>query len=40
MPRLDPCNRSLALTPVGKVYLDSLQDFWNGFTFWLVGLFS
>ncbi|MEV5410513.1 putative cytokinetic ring protein SteA [Thermopolyspora sp. NPDC052614] len=26
--------------PVGKVWLNGLRDSWNGFIFWLVGLFS
>lgn len=26
--------------PVGKVWLNGLRDTWNGFIFWLVGLFS
>ncbi|MFF5205349.1 putative cytokinetic ring protein SteA [Streptosporangium sp. NPDC000396] len=27
-------------SPVGKIWVDSVRDLWNGFIFWLVGLFS
>ncbi|MCT9932830.1 putative cytokinetic ring protein SteA [Planotetraspora sp. A-T 1434] len=30
----------LSVSPVGKVWLNGLRDAWNGFIFWLVGLFS
>ncbi|GAA0443033.1 thiamin pyrophosphokinase [Acrocarpospora corrugata] len=30
----------LFVAPVGKIWLDGLQDTWNGFIFWVVGLFS
>ncbi|MCC5575978.1 MULTISPECIES: putative cytokinetic ring protein SteA [Microtetraspora] len=30
----------LSVSPVGRVWLNGLSDAWNGFTFWLVGLFS
>nr|WP_283132836.1 putative cytokinetic ring protein SteA [Rhizohabitans arisaemae] len=29
-----------SVSPVGSVWLDGLKDTWNGFVFWLVGLFS
>ncbi|WP_214107337.1 putative cytokinetic ring protein SteA [Acrocarpospora catenulata] len=28
------------VAPVGKIWLDGAQDTWNGFIFWVVGLFS
>jgi uncharacterized membrane-anchored protein len=31
---------ALALSPLGKTWLNGLQDIWNAFIFWLVGLFS
>ncbi|MEV0587670.1 putative cytokinetic ring protein SteA [Nonomuraea sp. NPDC050310] len=31
---------SLGVSPLGQTWLNGLQDFWNGFIFWLVGLFS
>ncbi|MEV7008915.1 putative cytokinetic ring protein SteA [Streptosporangium sp. NPDC051022] len=31
---------AIIVSPVGKIWLDSVRDVWNGFTFWLVGLFS
>ncbi|MCG5215084.1 putative cytokinetic ring protein SteA [Streptosporangium sp. KLBMP 9127] len=31
---------ALAVSPVGQIWLNGLRDFWNGFIFWLVGLFS
>ncbi|MFI7702805.1 putative cytokinetic ring protein SteA [Nonomuraea sp. NPDC049480] len=31
---------ALALSPLGKTWLNGLQDVWNAFIFWLVGLFS
>jgi uncharacterized membrane-anchored protein len=31
---------ALALSPLGQTWLNGLQDFWNSFIFWLVGLFS
>ncbi|WP_425460185.1 putative cytokinetic ring protein SteA [Herbidospora galbida] len=30
----------LFVSPVGKIWLDGAQDVWNGFIFWVVGLFS
>ncbi|GLW99833.1 putative cytokinetic ring protein SteA [Microtetraspora sp. NBRC 16547] len=30
----------LSVSPVGRVWLNGLVEAWNGFTFWLVGLFS
>lgn len=30
----------LRVSPVGQVWLNGLRDVWNGFIFWLVGLFS
>ncbi|WP_214414589.1 putative cytokinetic ring protein SteA [Sphaerisporangium fuscum] len=30
----------LWFSPMGKVWLNGLRDAWNGFVFWLVGLFS
>ncbi|MFC6083382.1 putative cytokinetic ring protein SteA [Sphaerisporangium aureirubrum] len=30
----------LWFSPMGKVWLNGLRDAWNGFIFWLVGLFS
>ncbi len=30
----------LRVSPVGQVWLNGLRDAWNGFIFWLVGLFS
>ncbi|GGK84285.1 thiamin pyrophosphokinase [Sphaerisporangium melleum] len=30
----------LWFSPMGKVWLNGLQDAWNGFIFWLVGIFS
>ncbi|MDH2430296.1 putative cytokinetic ring protein SteA [Sphaerisporangium sp. TRM90804] len=30
----------LWFSPMGKIWLNGLQDAWNGFIFWLVGLFS
>ncbi|MEZ0071224.1 putative cytokinetic ring protein SteA [Planotetraspora sp. GP83] len=30
----------LSVSPVGKIWLNGLRDAWNGFIFWLVGLFS
>lgn len=31
---------AVMVSPVGKIWLDSVRDIWNGFIFWLVGLFS
>ncbi|ACZ88788.1 putative cytokinetic ring protein SteA [Streptosporangium roseum] len=31
---------AIIVSPVGKIWLDSVRDGWNGFIFWLVGLFS
>ncbi|WP_219468352.1 putative cytokinetic ring protein SteA [Nonomuraea rhizosphaerae] len=31
---------ALFLSPIGQTWLNGLQDFWNAFIFWLVGLFS
>ncbi|MEU6713247.1 putative cytokinetic ring protein SteA [Nonomuraea sp. NPDC046802] len=31
---------SLFLSPLGQTWLNGLQDVWNAFIFWLVGLFS
>ncbi|MFI7537542.1 putative cytokinetic ring protein SteA [Streptosporangium sp. NPDC049376] len=31
---------AVIVSPVGKIWLDSVRDIWNGFIFWLVGLFS
>ncbi|MFF4992738.1 putative cytokinetic ring protein SteA [Streptosporangium saharense] len=31
---------AIMVSPVGKIWLDSVRDIWNGFIFWLVGLFS
>ncbi|MET9069261.1 putative cytokinetic ring protein SteA [Streptosporangium sandarakinum] len=31
---------AIIVSPVGKIWLDSVRDIWNGFIFWLVGLFS
>ncbi|WP_431922537.1 putative cytokinetic ring protein SteA [Nonomuraea jabiensis] len=31
---------ALNLTPIGQTWLNGLQDAWNAFIFWLVGLFS
>ncbi|SEU29965.1 Uncharacterized membrane-anchored protein [Nonomuraea wenchangensis] len=31
---------ALAFSPLGKTWLNGLQDVWNAFIFWLVGLFS
>ncbi len=31
---------ALALSPLGQTWLNGLQDSWNAFIFWLVGLFS
>ncbi|GAA4084585.1 putative cytokinetic ring protein SteA [Nonomuraea soli] len=31
---------ALGVSPLGQTWLNGLQDFWNGFIFWLVGLFS
>ncbi|MDP9867310.1 MULTISPECIES: putative cytokinetic ring protein SteA [Streptosporangium] len=31
---------AIIVSPVGKIWLDSVRDVWNGFIFWLVGLFS
>jgi uncharacterized membrane-anchored protein len=31
---------ALNVSPVGRIWLNGLYDFWNGFVFWLVGLFS
>lgn len=31
---------AVIVSPVGKIWLDSVRDVWNGFIFWLVGLFS
>ncbi|WP_336208984.1 putative cytokinetic ring protein SteA [Nonomuraea sp. LPB2021202275-12-8] len=31
---------ALAFSPLGQTWLNGLQDFWNAFIFWLVGLFS
>ncbi|WP_433423030.1 putative cytokinetic ring protein SteA [Microtetraspora malaysiensis] len=30
----------LSVSPVGRIWLNGLIEAWNGFTFWLVGLFS
>src|SRR6478609_8426233 len=30
---------AIIVSPVGKIWLDSVRDGWNGFIFWLVGLF-
>ncbi|MFF4776102.1 putative cytokinetic ring protein SteA [Microtetraspora fusca] len=30
----------LSVSPVGRIWLNGLIETWNGFTFWLVGLFS
>lgn len=31
---------AVIVSPVGKIWLDNVRDVWNGFIFWLVGLFS
>ncbi|SPL91475.1 FIG005773: conserved membrane protein ML1361 [[Actinomadura] parvosata subsp. kistnae] len=31
---------ALGLSPLGRTWLNGLQDLWNAFIFWLVGLFS
>ncbi|MEU7837098.1 MULTISPECIES: putative cytokinetic ring protein SteA [unclassified Nonomuraea] len=31
---------ALFLSPIGQTWLNGMQDFWNAFIFWLVGLFS
>jgi uncharacterized membrane-anchored protein len=31
---------AIIVSPVGKIWLDSVRDVWSGFIFWLVGLFS
>ncbi|MEW1841230.1 putative cytokinetic ring protein SteA [Nonomuraea angiospora] len=31
---------ALILSPIGQTWLNGLQDAWNAFIFWLVGLFS
>ncbi|SEH00584.1 Uncharacterized membrane-anchored protein [Nonomuraea solani] len=31
---------ALVSSPLGKTWLNGVQDFWNAFIFWLVGLFS
>jgi uncharacterized membrane-anchored protein len=31
---------AIVVSPVGKIWLDSVRDVWSGFIFWLVGLFS
>jgi uncharacterized membrane-anchored protein len=31
---------AIIVSPVGKIWLDSMRDVWSGFIFWLVGLFS
>ncbi|QYC43010.1 hypothetical protein Nocox_27055 [Nonomuraea coxensis DSM 45129] len=31
---------ALVFSPLGKTWLNGLQDVWNAFIFWLVGLFS
>jgi uncharacterized membrane-anchored protein len=31
---------ALFSSPIGKTWLNGVQDFWNAFIFWLVGLFS
>ncbi|MDX3110547.1 putative cytokinetic ring protein SteA [Nonomuraea angiospora] len=31
---------ALMLSPIGQTWLNGLQDAWNAFIFWLVGLFS
>ncbi|MFI7612008.1 hypothetical protein E1286_42555 [Nonomuraea terrae] len=31
---------ALSLSPLGQTWLNGLQDVWNAFIFWLVGLFS
>ncbi|MEU4574173.1 putative cytokinetic ring protein SteA [Nonomuraea sp. ATR24] len=31
---------ALSFSPLGQTWLNGLQDFWNAFIFWLVGLFS
>ncbi|WP_326823585.1 putative cytokinetic ring protein SteA [Streptosporangium sp. NBC_01639] len=31
---------AIFFSPVGKIWVDSVRDGWNGFIFWLVGLFS
>ncbi|NUP68538.1 MAG: hypothetical protein HOV96_23305 [Nonomuraea sp.] len=31
---------ALFLSPIGQTWLNGLQDVWNAFIFWLVGLFS
>ncbi|WP_449063346.1 putative cytokinetic ring protein SteA [Planomonospora algeriensis] len=31
---------AIFVSPVGKIWIDSLRDVWSSFTFWLVGLFS
>ncbi|MEW9551823.1 putative cytokinetic ring protein SteA [Nonomuraea sp. NPDC050783] len=31
---------ALSFSPLGKTWLNGLQDVWNAFIFWLVGLFS
>ncbi|TDE25220.1 hypothetical protein E1295_44825 [Nonomuraea mesophila] len=31
---------ALSLSPIGQTWLNGLQDAWNAFIFWLVGLFS
>ncbi|MBB5136000.1 putative membrane-anchored protein [Thermocatellispora tengchongensis] len=31
---------ALGVSPIGRIWINGLRDFWNGFIFWLVGLFS
>jgi hypothetical protein len=31
---------ALFMSPLGQTWLNGLQDVWNAFIFWLVGLFS
>lgn len=31
---------ALAVSPIGQTWFTGVQDYWNGFIFWLVGLFS
>ncbi|GII96587.1 putative cytokinetic ring protein SteA [Sinosporangium siamense] len=31
---------ALLVSPVGQIWITGLRDLWNGFIFWLVGLFS
>jgi uncharacterized membrane-anchored protein len=31
---------AIFVSPVGKIWIDSVRDVWNSFIFWLVGLFS